>query len=114
MTMEQRRVPRHMLSELGFGVRNEDGVLHGSAPVIPQMHAPGTKHLRTSILAVWTDLLSGLLAAQAMDGRVPVTLELDIHLFHPAPGSGTVRAVGTPVKRGRTVFVSSVAFSTDD
>ena len=107
-------MPRHMLSELGFGVRPVDGVLHGWAPLIPEMHAPGTNHLRTSILAVWTDLLCGLLAAQAMDGRVPVTLELDIHLYHPAPGSGTVRAVGTPVKRGRTVFVSSVVFSTDD
>src|SRR5487761_1367731 len=83
---EQRRMPRHMLSELGFGVRAVDGGLHGWAPLIPEMHAPGTNHLRTSILAVWTDLLCGLLAAQAMDGRVPVTLELDIHLYHPAPG----------------------------
>jgi len=107
-------MPQHMLSELGFGVRRSGDGLEGWAPLIPEMHAPGTQSLRTSILAVWADMLAGLLAAKNMDGRVPVTLELDIHLYRPAPGRGVVRALGRPVKKGRTVFVASVEFLDDE
>lgn len=111
---EERRLPQHMLSELGFGIRRIDGMLHGRAQIIPEMHVPGTESLRTSILAVWADMLSGLLAAGNMGGRVPVTLELDIHLHRAAPPAGVVRARGRPVKKGRTVFVASVEFSDDE
>lgn len=110
---EVRRMPRHILSELGFGVRPSGDGLSGLAQIIPPMHVPGTEIMRTSILAVWADMLAGLLAAKNMDGRVPVTLELDIHLFRPAPSSGVVRAEGRPVKKGRTVFVASVDFTDD-
>ena len=105
---------RHILSELGFSVRAGAEGLEGSASVIPEMHVPGTDHLRTSVLAVWGDMVTGLLAARDMGNRVPVTLELDIHLYRPAPSSGTVRAMGKPVKKGRTVFVASVDFSDDE
>ncbi len=109
-----RRAPQHILSELGFGVRSTDTDLEGSASIIPEMHVPGTDHLRTSVLAVWADMVTGLLAAKHMVDRVPVTLELDIHLYRPAPSSGVVRATGRPVKKGRTVFVASVDFADDD
>jgi acyl-coenzyme A thioesterase PaaI-like protein len=104
----------HILQELNFAVREAGDELHGTAEVTPYMHAPGTAHLRTSILASWADMLSGLLAAQVMGPRVPVTLELDVHLYRPAPTAGTLRAVGRPVKKGRSVFVGSVEFSTAD
>jgi acyl-coenzyme A thioesterase PaaI-like protein len=109
-----RRDPQHILSELGFGVWSTDDGLAGSASIIPEMHVPGTDHLRTSVLAVWTDMLTGLLAAKHMVDRVPVTLELDIHLYRSAPSSGVVRATGRPVKPGRTVFVASADFADDD
>jgi acyl-coenzyme A thioesterase PaaI-like protein len=105
---------QHILSELGFGVRPTDEGLEGSGSIIPEMHVPGTNHLRTSILAAWADMVTGLLAAKHMADRVPVTLELDIHLYRPAPSSGVVRATGRPVKKGRTVFVASVDFADDD
>jgi len=106
--------PQHILSELGFGVRSTDDGLEGSASIIPEMHVPGTDHVRTSVLAVWADMVTGLLAAKHMVDRVPVTLELDIHLFRPAPSAGAVHATGRPVKKGRTVFVASVDFADDD
>lgn len=99
-----------MLLELGFGVRSDGRLLRGSAELSPFMHVPGTKHLRTSILATWADMLGGLLAARELRPRVPVTLDLEIHLYRPAPSSGTVSGVGRTVKSGRSVFVAEVSF----
>jgi acyl-coenzyme A thioesterase PaaI-like protein len=104
---------RHILMELGFSARRSGEELHGVASVTPQMHVPGTGQLRTSILATWADTLGGLLAAHAIGPRVPVTLELDVHLFGPAPGSGTVLSAGRAIKAGRTVFVAGVDFTTE-
>src|SRR6202012_1879208 len=59
----------------------------------------------------WADMLLGLLSMRAFGGRVSVTLELDVQLYRPAPGAGTVTAVGRPVKAGRSVFVGEVEFA---
>jgi acyl-coenzyme A thioesterase PaaI-like protein len=100
-----------MLRELGFAVRQDGEYLHGTASVTPYMHVPGTACLRASILAAWTDMLCGLLAMGALADRVSVTLELDVHLYRPAPASGTVTAVARKVKTGRSVFVGEVEFA---
>jgi acyl-coenzyme A thioesterase PaaI-like protein len=107
---------RHMLLELGFAVRADGAMLRGEAELTPFMHVPGTKHLRTSILATWADQLAGLLAMRALSDttgrpRVPVTLDLDMHLYRPAPGTGTIRAAGRTVKTGRSVYVGEVLFT---
>ncbi len=78
------------------------------------MFVPGTTHLRTSILATWADMLTGILAVDAFAPRVVVTLELDIHLFRPAPGEGIISGVGRVVKAGRSVFVAAVEFALND
>jgi len=101
---------RHILSELGFAIKRVGNELHGAASITPEMHVPGTEHLRTSIFAAWADHLAGLLAIDSIAPRVPVTLELDIHLYRPAPGSGTVRGVGRAIKTGRSVFVAAIDF----
>lgn len=101
---------RHILSELGFAIKRVGNELHGAASVTPEMHVPGTEQLRTSILAAWADHLAGLLAIDTMAPRVPVTLELDVHLYRPAPGSGMVRGVGRTIKTGRSVFVAGIDF----
>ena len=110
-TLDRRR---HILLELGFATRRVGDELHGSATITPQMHVPGTDHLRTSILATWLDTMGGLLASLVIHPRVPMTLELDVNLFRPAPGAGEVRAVGRTVKAGRSVFVAEIEFSVDD
>jgi acyl-coenzyme A thioesterase PaaI-like protein len=102
---------RHILSELGFTVKRVGEDLHGTASVFPELHVPGTRHLRTSVLAIWADHLAGLLAAQVTTPRVPVTLKLSIHLYRPAPESGGIVAVANTVKQGRTVFVARVHFA---
>jgi acyl-coenzyme A thioesterase PaaI-like protein len=82
--------------------------------ITPEMHVPGTSRLRTSILAVWADTLIGLLASQATAPRVPVTLELDVHLYCPAPAAGTVLGIARTIKAGRSVFVAGVQFTSGD
>jgi acyl-coenzyme A thioesterase PaaI-like protein len=104
----------HLLQELGFTVRPDGELLRAAAAVTPFMHGPGTASLRASILATWADMLCGMLSVRALGGRVSVTLELDVHLYRPAPASGTVTAVGRTVKAGRTVFVGEVEFADAD
>jgi acyl-coenzyme A thioesterase PaaI-like protein len=105
---------RHVLQDLGWGVSRVGDDLHGSSTVTPEMHVPGTGHLRTSILAAWADVVAGHLAVDTIAPRVPVTLELDVHLYRPAPGEGTVLGAGKIVKAGRSVFVAEVEFTTGD
>lgn len=102
-----------MLGELGFATRRVGEDLHGTASITPAMHVPGIPRLRTSILAAWADILIGLLATQVTAPRVPVTLELDVQLFRPAPADGTVRGITRVVKAGRSVFVAGVEFTSD-
>jgi acyl-coenzyme A thioesterase PaaI-like protein len=111
---EDQHTRRHVLTELGFSVRAAGDDLHGFATMIPEMAVPGTGLLRTSVLAIWADTLAGLLAAAAMSPRVPVTLELDVQLYRPVDSTGTVHAVGRRVKRGRSVFVAAVDFTTGE
>ena len=101
----------HVLNDLGWGVRRTEGGMLGSAAVVAEMCVPGTGHLRTSILATWTDTVSGLLVIDAIGPRVPVTLELDVHVYEPLPGSGQVLGHGTLVKSGRSVSVAQVDFT---
>jgi acyl-coenzyme A thioesterase PaaI-like protein len=108
------REGRHVLQDLGWEVvRSGDG-LEGSATIVSEMHVPGTAHLRVSILAAWADVLAGHLAVDAIRPRVPVTLELDVHLYRPAPGEGIVRGTGAIVKAGRSVVVAGVDFTSGD
>src|SRR6516165_2282445 len=108
------REGRHVLQELGWEVGRSATGLHGSASVVAELCVPGTRHLRTSILAAWADVLAGHLAVDTIAPRVPVTLELDVHLYRPAPADGAVHGAGKIVKAGRSVFVAEVEFTTGD
>jgi len=101
---------QHLLAELGFTSRAVGGELHGTGVITPPMHVPGTSLLRTSVLAIWADMVGGLLTMRVIAPRVPVTLELDVHLYRPAPSAGRLRAVGRTAKTGRSVTVIEVDF----
>lgn len=109
------RAAGHILTELGFAVgRSGADEIHGSACVVPEMWVPGTTSLRTSILATWVDHVSGLAAIDVLAPRVPVTLELDVHVHDGAPAGGTVHAVARLPKAGRSVVVGGVDVADDD
>ncbi|HZM30654.1 MAG TPA: hotdog domain-containing protein [Acidimicrobiales bacterium] len=101
---------RHVLVDLGFAVRRTEdgGGVHGSAEIVPEMWVPGTTSLRTSILATWVDHVAGLAAIGVLAPRVPVTLELDVHVYDRAPSDGDVHALARVLKAGRTVVVCGV------
>ncbi len=102
--------PRHVLSELGFSVHRAGDGLTGSAAIVPQMWVPGTAALRTSILAIWADTLTGLLSVDVIRPRVPVTLQLEVHVYRPLIDVFEIRAEARRVKQGKTVVVSAVDF----
>lgn len=105
----------HILLELGFAVSRSGDELHGSAEIVPEMWVPETRGvLRMSILATWADTAAGHLAIDLLAPRVPVTLELDIHVYRQPPGSGTIHAVSRAVKAGRSVVVVGVDFTDHD
>jgi acyl-coenzyme A thioesterase PaaI-like protein len=108
------RAPGHILTELGFAVRRDGDGIHGSAHVVPEMWVPGTTSLRTSILATWVDHVSGLAAIGVMAPRVPVTLELDVHVYEQVPSHGAVHVASRLVKAGRSVVVCGVDITDDD
>ena len=113
-TDESPDVGSNMLTELGLAITKAGGELRGSAVITPEMHVPDTPHLRISILAAWVDQLAGLLAVETMMPQVPVTFDLDVQLYRPAPRAGRVLGVGKPVKVGRSVFVAAVDLACDD
>ena len=102
------RRERHILTELGFTIARTDVGIVGTSHVVPEMWVPGTDHLRTSILATWVDHVAGLAAIDVLAPRVPVTLELDVHLHDRAPSRGAVRVVARLLKAGRSVVVCGV------
>ncbi len=106
-----RPYPTHIVHELGFDLGRVGEEIHGSAPIVAEMYAPGTTVVRASIFATWTDIAAGYLALDAFAPRVPTTLELDVHLHQHAGEFGEVRAVSQLIKSGRSVMVATVDFT---
>jgi acyl-coenzyme A thioesterase PaaI-like protein len=98
----------HILSELGFAVRRDGDGFRGTAEIVPEMWVPGTTSLRTSIVATWIDWVAGVLSIDTIAPRVPVTLELDAHVYEHLPSEGPIHAVARLLKAGRTVVVCGV------
>lgn len=100
----------HVLSELGFETSLVGDEMHGTAEITPFMHAPGTDVLRTSVLAIWVDVITGIRCIDVFQGRVPVTLDLTVDVLRPVPGSGRITVVTRLLKTGRSVSVVEVDF----
>jgi acyl-coenzyme A thioesterase PaaI-like protein len=99
---------RHIMRDLGFGVSGTAEEMRGLGHVIPEMNVPGTDVLRLSILAAWADITSGYIAVGLFDPGVPVTLDLDVHLYAPVVGVDEVSMVARVQKSGRSVSVLSI------
>lgn len=108
-----RHAKDHVIRELQFAVRRTGDGLTGSAAVTAPMHTPLSSSVRISVLAIWVDMVAGLLAVEALTPKVPVTIELDVHLAAPAPGHGLLTADGRALRSGRAVFVSGVELAVD-
>lgn len=100
--------PTHVLSQLGFAVRRDGDDLVGTAAIDGSMTVPGTGLVRTSLLAAWTDTLTGLLAVDRVQPRVPVTLHLEVDLIEPPVGLERLVATARVDKAGGRTITSSV------
>ena len=111
MPVDADQVDRsHVVAELGLRVRLDGDGLAGDAAVTPEMHVPGTDVLRVSVLAAWSDMLTGLLSGTTIAPRVPVTLDLSVDLPRPVRGTPTIVGAARVLKAGRSVVVLEVTF----
>ncbi|MCK9902007.1 MULTISPECIES: PaaI family thioesterase [Parafrankia] len=104
----------HIILELGFEAARVGDEFHGTAAVVPEMFAPGTSSVRTSILATWADVVAGRTMMGYIAPRVPVTLDLDIHVHRPLRETERIDATGRLVKNGRSVAVIEIDFTGAD
>jgi len=100
---------KHTVLELGLGlnlVEDEDGQrgLDGVATVVPEMYVPGTTALCMSVMAMWTDLLAGVLCGFFLEPRVPVTLDLAVDFVRPPVDLTEVHGTARMIKTGRQVL----------
>lgn len=101
----------HIVGETGLRVQLDGEQLCMTAELTPHLAVPGTDLLRTSVLATWTDVLTGLLATTGIPtGGVPVTLDLSLDVLAPVPCTGTVEGRCAVLKAGRSVVVLGAEF----
>lgn len=109
---------KHTVLELGLRlelVADEHGQpgLDGVATVVPEMQAPGTNALAMSVMAMWCDLIAGVLCGFTLEPRVPVTLDLAIDFVRPPVDLGEVRGTARMIKAGRQVLNVGLEFTAD-
>jgi acyl-coenzyme A thioesterase PaaI-like protein len=100
----------HIVAELGLEMANDPDSVAGSATVIPEVCVPGAAALRTSVLATWTDVLAGAVAARSIEPRIPLTLDLEVQLYRPTPVGSRLLGEASLVRAGRTIVVTQTRF----
>lgn len=104
--------PASVLRQLTFGAApDSDGVGHGTATAIPAVCHPASGVLRTSILATWADMITGMVASQAILPRIPLTLDLETQVVRPVRAGTNLTIESRPVKAGRSVTVTDARFT---
>ena len=101
------------LAELGLVVESIGDEMRGEFEIAPTMWTPGTTSLRASVAAAVADAVLGFHSIRALAPRLPVTLELDVHLFDEIADVGRCIGVSRVVKAGQTVIVTSMDFRDD-
>src|SRR4051794_18772127 len=76
LTAQQESPRGSLIAEMGLTSELVGDELISAAPVTPEMCFLGTGILRASIVAAWTDTMVGFLSINAVQPRVPVTVDL--------------------------------------
>ena len=103
-------VIKSVVAELGIESEVHEGLVIGRSEVVQEACVPGTDILRTSVIGTWADVIAGIIAGYAIDPRIPLTLDLEVHIINPARVGMRISSEATPVKIGRTVTVCEAAF----
>ena len=81
-----------VVGELGFSTDGDGERMVGRGDVVQGMWTPGTERVRTSVLATWADVLTGIQTSEAISPGIPVTVDLEVNVVrHPV---GEVAVVG--------------------
>jgi acyl-coenzyme A thioesterase PaaI-like protein len=107
--------PQSILVELGLFVEQEGVPLVGHGDVfaeicVPDAVNPDEAVLRSGVIAAWADLVTGTVAAESMDPRIALTLDLEVQVLTPATVGSRVLVEAAPVKVGRSVTVCRADF----
>lgn len=107
-------VIKSVVAELGIESEVHEGIVIGHSEVVPEACVPGTSILRTSVIGTWADVIAGTIAGYAINPRIPLTLDLEVHVLHPARVGTRIVSEATPVKVGRTVTVCDATFRDEE
>src|SRR4051794_30343087 len=89
-------------------------MVRGSAEGQKHACVPGTDVVRTSVLATWADVVTGVIAGHAITPRIPLTLDLEVQVQQQALAGTRLVAEATALKVGRTVLVCEARFWDED
>jgi len=99
-----------IISELGMGIEYGDGVIRGRAEVQKHACVPGSGVVRTSVLATWADVVTGVIAAHTINPRIPLTLDLEVQVQQQVMAGTPIVAEAAALKVGRTIMVCEARF----
>lgn len=100
----------HFIAKLGVDLSFDGTSCTGSAPVLPESFAPGTRRIRTAYLATLVDIVAG----HAPNGAVGPTIDLRIQVFSPPPVTGCLRLVCRPFRVGSRLIVGDTTVHAGD
>jgi acyl-coenzyme A thioesterase PaaI-like protein len=94
----------HYLAKLAIELELDvaTGVTTASAPVRPELFAPGTQRIRTGTLATMVDMAAGHVPV----GPVGPTIDLRVQIFGSTPTAGRVYLTCRPLRAGARLIVS--------
>ncbi len=112
MTSARRETKIGFTSELGLAVRGGgDDMLHGTAPIRPELCVPEAGVLRPSVLLTWADILIGSLANEQTLPRICMTVDLGVRVVRPIPAGVELHSCGRLLKAGRTLTFGETTFT---
>jgi acyl-coenzyme A thioesterase PaaI-like protein len=99
-----------IVSELGLQVDVRSGGQTNAHVVVQSAVCLPGGALRTSVLATWADVVTGMSASHAILPRIPVTLDLETQVVRPTAAGATLHVTSVPAKIGRRIVTSRAEF----
>lgn len=94
--------PDHFLHMLAVSLGTDGDAVTGTAPVRPELFAPGTTRIRTALLLTMVDLVAG----HTPDAPLAPTVDIRVQVLAPNPTDGTVLLRCRPLRVGSRMVVS--------
>jgi acyl-coenzyme A thioesterase PaaI-like protein len=92
----------HFIAKLAVEVAYDGTTSKGSAPVRPELFAPGTRRIRTGALVTMVDVVAG----HAPNGTVGPTVDIRVQVVSTPPSEGCIRLACRPLRVGKRLIVA--------